>query len=83
MGRYSSHKTQKIRLIFHVEKKCTGLNGENRDYFLYPQAIPPQEPSDYIQEVLFDAYRYHSGEGDMWPITWGADDCLYCGAGRQ
>lgn len=64
-----------------LKKKCTGLNGENRDYFLYPQAIPPQEPSDYIQEVLFDAYRYHSGEGDMWPITWGADDCLYCGAG--
>ena len=63
-----------------LKKKCTGLNGENRDYFLYPQAIPPQEPSDYIQEVLFDAYRYHSGEGDMWPITWGADDCLYCGA---
>ena len=42
-----------------LKKKCTGLNGENRDYFLYPQAIPPQEPSDYIQEVLFDAYRYH------------------------
>ena len=64
-----------------LTKKCTGLNGENRDYYLYPEAIPPYEASDYIQDVLFDAYRYHSGEGDMWPITWAQDDNLYCGAG--
>jgi len=64
-----------------IIKKSTGLNGENRDYNLYPKAIPPYEPSDYIKDVLFDSFRYHSGEGDMWPITWAADDNLYCGAG--
>ena len=64
-----------------LTRKCTGLHGEKRDYALYPKAIPPFETSDYIQGVLFDTYRYHSGEGDMWPITWASDDALYCGAG--
>ena len=50
-------------------KKCTGLAGENRDYYLYPKAEPPFERSDYIEEVLLDSFRYHSGEGDMWPLT--------------
>ena len=62
-------------------KSCTGINGEKRDYILYPKAIPPYEQSDYITDVLFDTFRYHSGEGNMWPITWANDDCLYCGAG--
>ena len=44
-------------------KKCTGLAGENRDYYLYPKAEPPFERSDYIEEVLLDSFRYHSGEG--------------------
>ena len=47
-------------------KKCTGLAGEPRDYYLYPKAEPPYEQSDYIEEVLLDRFRYHSGEGDMW-----------------
>ena len=64
-----------------LTKQCTGLHGEKRDYYLYPKAIPPFETSDFIQNVLFDTYRYHSGEGDMWPITWASDDALYCGAG--
>ncbi len=51
-------------------KKCTGLAGEPRDYYLYPKAEPPYERSDYIEEVLLDRFRYHSGEGDMWPMTW-------------
>ena len=46
-------------------KSCTGINGEKRDYILYPKAIPPYEQSDYITDVLFDTFRYHSGEGDM------------------
>ncbi len=62
-------------------KQCTGLKGEKRDYILYRKAIPPVEHSDYIADVLFDSFRYHSGEGDMWPITWAQDDYLYCGAG--
>lgn len=62
-------------------RKCTGLRGETRDYILYDKAIPPFDTSEYIAEVLPDAFRYHSGEGDMWPITWAKDDCLYCGAG--
>ena len=49
-----------------LTKQCTGLHGEKRDYYLYPKAIPPFEMSDFIQNVLFDTYRYHSGEGDMW-----------------
>lgn len=48
-----------------LTKQCTGLHGEKRDYYLYPKAIPPFEMSDFIQNVLFDTYRYHSGEGDM------------------
>lgn len=62
-------------------RKCTGLAGEPRDYYLYPKAEPPYEPSDYIEEVLLDRFRYHSGEGDMWPMTWAKDGCTYCGAG--
>ena len=62
-------------------KKCTGLAGEPRDYYLYPKAEPPYEQSDYIEEVLLDRFRYHSGEGDMWPMTWAKDGCMYCGAG--
>lgn len=62
-------------------KNGTGLAGEPRDYYLYPKAEPPYERSDYIEEVLLDRFRYHSGEGDMWPMTWAKDGCTYCGAG--
>lgn len=43
--------------------------------------FPPYEKSDYIEGVLFDRFRYHSGEGDMWPLTWAEDDMIYAGAG--
>ena len=38
-------------------RKCTGLAGEPRDYYLYPKAEPPFERSDYIEEVLLDRFR--------------------------
>lgn len=45
-----------------------GLEGECRDYIRYPKAIPEFEPSDLIEAVKFDRFRYHTGEGDMWPL---------------
>jgi len=45
------------------------------------KAISPYPKSNYIVEVHMDKYRYHQGVGDMWPITWGADDNLYGAAG--
>src|SRR5699024_1028886 len=61
--------------------ECRELDGTRRDYIDYGPAIPPQERSDYIVEVKFDRYRYHCGEGDMWPQTWGKDGNLYTAAG--
>ena len=58
-----------------------GIDGDIRDYYKYPEADPPQEQSEYIEQVLFDRFRYHCGEGDMWPITWAEDDRMYCGGG--
>jgi hypothetical protein len=51
------------------------------DYPRYGKAIPPQERSSFITGVSLDWRRYHQGSGDMWPITWGADDNLYGAAG--
>ena len=62
-------------------KQAIGMDGAKKDYLLYPAAIPPHEKSDYIVDVLFDRFRYHSGEGDMWPLTWAEDDIIYAGAG--
>ena len=62
-------------------RKIEGIEGDRRDYYLYPKAIPPYEQSEYIKEVVMDRFRYHSGEGDMWPLTWAADDMIYGGAG--
>ena len=45
------------------------------------KAVPPQERSDYITECTFDIRRYHQGNGDMWPLTWGLDGNMYGGAG--
>lgn len=64
-----------------IIKKCRGLDGDVRDYYLYNKAIPPYEKSDYIKEVLLDKFRYHCGEGDMWPLTWAENDEIYAGAG--
>lgn len=41
-------------------KPCVCANGKKADYYIYPKAIPPYEPSELIEEVLFDRYRYHS-----------------------
>lgn len=62
-------------------KKCTGLEGEDFGYIKYPRAEPPFSGSDYITGVKFDRVRYHCGEGDMWPVTWAEDGCLYGAAG--
>lgn len=43
--------------------------------------IPPYPRSDLIAAVLFSKYRFHKGDGDMWPITWADDDNMYGGAG--
>jgi hypothetical protein len=47
------------------------------------QEIPsPNYPaSQLIVSVKPDKYRYHKGDGDMWPLTWAKDDNLYGGAG--
>jgi hypothetical protein len=34
-----------------------------------------------IKKVIVDEHRYHQGNGDMWPMTWGLDGNLYGGAG--
>jgi len=47
------------------------------------QEIPaPNYPaSKLIVGVKPAKYRYHKGDGDMWPLTWASDDNLYGGAG--
>ena len=44
-----------------------------------PQTDFPK--SDYIISARFHCNRWLNGLGDMWPITWAADDNLYAGAG--
>ena len=61
--------------------RCTGLEGDCRDYIAYPKAIPPYPASDLIEAVKFDRYRHHCGEGDMWPLTWTEDNTLLASAG--
>jgi len=51
------------------------------EYPKYGKAIPPQPKSTFITRVKFDLRRYHQGSGDMWPLTWGADDNIYGAAG--
>jgi hypothetical protein len=51
------------------------------DYIRYGKAIPPQSRSTYIVDAKFDKHRYHQAVGDMWPLTWGADDNIYGAAG--
>lgn len=46
------------------------------------KAITPIHPqSTLIRSVIFDKYRYHNAQGDMWPLTWAGDGNLYAGAG--
>jgi hypothetical protein len=42
---------------------------------------PAYPKSELIAGVEFDRFRPHKGDGDMWPVTWAADDNLYGGAG--
>ncbi len=42
---------------------------------------PGYRKSALITKVTPARYRYHKGDGDMWPITWAADDNLHGGAG--
>jgi hypothetical protein len=41
---------------------------------------PPFEKSDYITGVTAEA-PVHNRTGDMWALTWAADDAIYAGAG--
>jgi hypothetical protein len=43
--------------------------------------VPPFPKSSLIQGAIFDKFRLHKGDGDMWPLTWAADGNLYGGAG--
>jgi hypothetical protein len=52
-----------------------------KSYKLTEASTPPYTISDYIRVVSVDIHRYHQGNGDMWPITWGLDGNLYGGAG--
>ena len=42
---------------------------------------PDYPRSTLIKEVIFDRFRCHRGDGDMWPITWADDNNLYGAAG--
>ena len=42
---------------------------------------PDYPKSTYITSVIFDKFRCHRGDGDMWPITWAEDGNLYGAAG--
>lgn len=39
------------------------------------------ERSKLIKEAIFDKFRLHKGDGDMWPVTWASDGNLYGGVG--
>jgi len=43
--------------------------------------VPEYPRSRLITGVIPDKYRFHKGDGDMWPVTWAADGELYGGAG--
>jgi len=58
-----------------------GYHGDCVRYNNFGKAIPPYPRSTYITGIVFDKFRYHVGEGDMWPVTWGADDIIYTAAG--
>jgi hypothetical protein len=45
------------------------------------KGIPPQSKSSYIVGTQWGAHRYHTANGDTWPLTWGSDDNLYGAAG--
>jgi hypothetical protein len=42
---------------------------------------PDCQTSSLVTKVTLSRFRYHKGDGDMWPLTWAADGNLYGGAG--
>ncbi len=46
-----------------------------------PAPRPDYPKSAFITKVTLGKHRCHKGDGDMWPITWAADDHLYAGGG--
>ena len=42
---------------------------------------PDYPKSSFIKKVEFGKMRLHKGDGDMWPMTWAADDHYYGAAG--
>ena len=42
---------------------------------------PDYPQSRLIVGAQFGKYRFHKGDGDMWPTTWASDDNLYGAAG--
>jgi len=46
-----------------------------------PAPTPPYPRSSLINRAVFDKFRCHRGDGDMWPITWADDGHLYGAAG--
>ena len=57
------------------------MKEKERSYKITKATTPPYEKSDFIINAEFDFRRYHQGNGDMWPITWGLDGHLYAAAG--
>jgi hypothetical protein len=45
------------------------------------KGIPPQPKSTYIVGIQWGPHRYHTANGDTWPLTWGSDGNLYGAAG--
>lgn len=61
----------------HYAGKSTGLITE-----VHAPGPQPEYPrSSLIVSADFARARYHTGSGDMWPITWSSDGNLYAGAG--
>jgi Domain of unknown function (DUF4185) len=45
------------------------------------KGIPPQPASKFIVSVTWGAHRFHSANGDTWPLTWASDGNMYGSAG--
>ena len=43
--------------------------------------VPQYPKSTLIKEIKMDRFRLHKGDGDMWPLTWAADNSIYAAAG--
>jgi len=65
--------------ITAFEAAAHGDTKPERDNVSAPR--PDYPKSVLISKVTLGRFRYHKGDGDMWPITWAADGNLYGGAG--